>query len=98
MTLGSPSALLPDGRAISRLSTIRPTSQPPPIECRDAKQKKRLVTVVTSREAETIACEVVTAEISLALFWGETALQSMHEVLSLAGHELQSQEIPESRI
>ena len=99
MTLGSPSALLPDGRAISRLSTIRPTSQPPPIECRDAKQKKRLVTVVTSREPETIACEVVIAELFLALFWGETALESRHEAHFLAAHELQSQETPgESRI
>jgi hypothetical protein len=69
-----------------------------PLECRDAKQKKWPVTVVTSREAKTIACRGVTAEISLALFWGETALQSKHEALFLAGHELQSQEMPESRI
>ena len=81
-----------------RLSSIPRTSQPQPLECRNAKQKKRPVTVVTSREAETIDCGVVIAEISLALFWGETALQSKHEGLFLAAHELRSQEIPESRI
>jgi hypothetical protein len=62
-------------------------------------KRNRPVTMATGRQAKTVACRVVTAEISLAPFSGETGLQSTHEALSVAGRELQSQGIPgESRI
>jgi hypothetical protein len=61
------------------------------------KTKKPARNGCTSREAETIACGIVIAEIFLALFWGETALESRHEAHFLAGRELQSQETPEPR-